>query len=127
VGANSKKRAAVFLATGIVGWGLCGAIMGIGMQIASLETTLLVHAAGAPAIFFAVSLPYFSYAARASALKTAIAYVLLVISMDFLVVALLINKSLDMFRNPLGTWIPFALIFAAVLAAGGWRKRAMDK
>lgn len=120
------KRAAVFLATGIAGWGLCGAIMGIGMKITSMETTLVVHAAGAPAIFFAVSLPYFSYAVRASALKTAMAYLLLVMSMDFFVVALLINKSLDMFKEPLGTWIPFALIFAAVLLAGAYRKRAMD-
>ncbi len=37
---------------------------------------------------------------------------------DFFVVALLINKSLAMFASPLGTWIPFALIFTSTLVTG---------
>ena len=36
--------------------------------------------------------------------------------MDVFVVAMLINKSFDMFLSPLGTWIPFALIFAVSYA-----------
>ncbi len=38
--------------------------------------------------------------------------------MDFFVVALLINRSLEMFASPLGTWIPFALIFVSTWLTG---------
>jgi hypothetical protein len=41
-----------------------------------------------------------------------------VIAMDFFVVALLINRSLEMFTSPLGTWIPFALIFISTWLTG---------
>lgn len=34
------------------------------------------------------------------------------------VVALFINRSLEMFTSLLGTWLPFALIFAATYLAG---------
>jgi len=44
---------------GLLGWALCGAIMFIGMSVMSLETTLIVHAIGAPVIFFIISLVYF--------------------------------------------------------------------
>jgi hypothetical protein len=46
-------------------------------------------------------------------LQTALIFVGFVIVVDFFVVALLINKSLDMFASLLGTWIPFALIFGS--------------
>jgi hypothetical protein len=39
-------------------------------------------------------------------------------SMDFLLVALIINRSLDMFASLIGTWIPFGLIFASTYATG---------
>jgi hypothetical protein len=38
--------------------------------------------------------------------------------MDFFVVALLIDKSLDMFNSLLGTWIPFVFIFTSTLLTG---------
>jgi hypothetical protein len=34
------------------------------------------------------------------------------------VVALLVEKSFDMFRSVLGTWLPFALIFLATWLTG---------
>jgi len=37
---------------------------------------------------------------------------------DFFVVALLIMGSLEMFGSALGTWIPFALIFASTYLTG---------
>jgi hypothetical protein len=42
----------------------------------------------------------------------------LVVVVDFFLVALVINRSLAMFASPLGTWIPFALIFASTWIAG---------
>jgi hypothetical protein len=41
-----------------------------------------------------------------------------VIAVDFFVVALLINRSLEMFASLLGTWIPFALIFTSTYLTG---------
>jgi hypothetical protein len=41
-----------------------------------------------------------------------------VIIVDFFIVALLINKSLDMFASLLGTWIPFVLIFTSTYLTG---------
>jgi hypothetical protein len=38
--------------------------------------------------------------------------------MDVFVVALLIERSFQMFASLLGTWIPFALIFLSSWAAG---------
>jgi hypothetical protein len=43
---------------------------------------------------------------------------------DFFVVALLINRSLDMFASLLGTWIPFALIFTSTYLTGLVAKRS---
>jgi hypothetical protein len=41
-----------------------------------------------------------------------------VITLDFFVVALMINRSLEMFASLLGTWIPFALIFTSTYVTG---------
>jgi hypothetical protein len=38
--------------------------------------------------------------------------------MDIIVVALLINKSFEMFKSIIGTWIPFILIFTATYLTG---------
>ena len=41
-----------------------------------------------------------------------------VIAVDFFVVALFTNRSLEMFISLLGTWIPFTLIFASTYLTG---------
>jgi len=45
-------------------------------------------------------------------------FIAFVIAMDFFVVAMLINRSFEMFSSLLGTWIPFALIFASTFIIG---------
>ena len=83
---------------------------------------MIVHAIAAPVIFFVLSLVYMKYANVAGPLQTAIFFIGFVMVMDFLVVALLIIKSLQMFTSLLGTWIPFMLIFDSTfltLAYGG--------
>ena len=108
----------VILIHAFIGWALCGATMGIGMATTSMRNTLIVHAVGAPIFFIAVSLVYFNYFNYTAPLQTALIFVGFVIVVDFFLVALLINKSLDMFRSPLGTWIPFALIFISTYLTG---------
>lgn len=118
MGQVGLKQVSVILLLGALGWALCGAIMFIGMAVTDLQTTLIVHAIGAPVIFAAISLVYFSKFNYTSALQTAIAFFVQVVLMDFFIVALLINRSLDMFRSPLGTWIPFGLIFLSTYLTG---------
>lgn len=116
------RKLRILLAYAFVGWALCGAVMGIGMATLSIDTALIVHAIAAPVIFFVLSLVYMKYANVAGPLQTAIFFIGFVMVMDFLVVALLIIKSLQMFTSLLGTWIPFMLIFDSTfltLAYGG--------
>ena len=112
------KKATIMLIHAFIGWVLCGAIMGIGMAVTSIETTLIIHATGAPVIFVILSLIYFRKFNNTTPLQTAITFTGFVIFMDVFVVALLINKSFEMFTSAIGTWIPFALIFISTYLAG---------
>jgi hypothetical protein len=114
----SAKRTTIILAHAFVGWLLCAATMGISTAVSTLQPALIIHAVAAPIYFAAVSYVYFTRFNYTRPLQTALIFVGFVIVVDFLVVALLINKSLAMFGSLLGTWIPFALIFASSLATG---------
>jgi hypothetical protein len=112
------KKVMIILAHGLVGWALCGAIIWIGMAVTSMQNTLIIHAIGAPIIFGAIASIYFRAFNYTTPLQTAIAFVSVVVFMDFFVVALLIEKSFEMFASLLGTWIPWALIFASTYLTG---------
>lgn len=109
---------AIIIAHALVGWALCGAIMGIGLVKTTLKRALTIHAAAAPVIFGAVSYVYFTHFAYTTPLEAALAFVGIVIAMDFFVVGLAIQRKLDMFKSIPGTWLPFSLIFAATYAVG---------
>jgi hypothetical protein len=104
---------------------LCFATIGVGMAVASLDTALIIHAIAAPVYFVGISLVYFRRFNYTSPLQTAIVFIAFVMSLDFFVVALLINHSLAMFGSLLGTWIPFALIFLATWLTGLFSKTAL--
>ena len=112
------KKLIIPVLLGLLGWALCGAIMFIGMAVTDIKTALIVHVIGAPIIFSLISLFYFKRFNYSSPIQTAILFICIVVSIDFFLVALIINKSLEMFQNPLGTWIPFALIFLATYLTG---------
>lgn len=120
---NIRKIIAV-LVHAFVGWALCGATMGIGIATTSIENALINHAIAAPIFFIFVSLIYFKKFNYTTPLQTAIIFVGFVITVDFFVVALLINKSLDMFTSLLGTWIPFSLIFTSTYLTGLYTVRS---
>jgi hypothetical protein len=111
------------VAHAFVGWALCAATMGIGLAMLSLQTALIIHAIAAPIFFTGVSLLYFKKFNYTTPLYTALFFVGFVIAMDFFVVALLINRSLEMFASLLGTWVPFALIFTATFVTGVYAGR----
>ena len=108
----------IALVHAFAGWALCFAVMGIGMATMPLERALIVHAAAAPIIFTLVSLVYFANFNYTGPLPTAGIFVGFVILMDFFVVALLINRNLEMFASLIGTWLPFFLIFLSTWVTG---------
>ena len=118
------KKVIIVLFFAFVGWALCAATMGNGMSKTSIENALIIHAIGAPIFFSILSLIYFQKYNYTTPLQTAIIFVGFVITVDFFVVALLINKSLDMFASLLGTWIPFALIFTSTYVTGLYTVRS---
>lgn len=108
----------IILLHAFVGWLLCGAVMVIGPQMMSMQTTLIVHAIAAPVFFFAVSIFYHQKFKYTSPFQTALIFMGFVIFMDLFLVALIIQGSFEMFTSILGTWFPFVLIFTATYCAG---------
>jgi hypothetical protein len=118
LGMTIQHRRFSLIACAIVGWALCAVVMGIGMGLTTVENTLIVHAVAAPLIFGVLAAVYFCAFPDASVVGTAGAWLGIVMLLDLIVVAALILRSLAMFQTPLGTWLPFALIFLSVLAVG---------
>jgi hypothetical protein len=100
------------------GWALCAATLGVGTAVTSQDKALIVYALAAPVIFVGVSLVYFRKFNYTSPVQTAAIFSAYVIIMDLFVEALLIDHSLRMFSNLLGTWIPIALIFVSTWLVG---------
>lgn len=117
------KVIGIIIIHAFVGWLLCDLTMVIGMVITSLDNAIIIHAIGAPIFFGAVSFIYFKKFGFTSPFQTAIIFVSFVIAMDFFIVALLIEQSFEMFYSPLGTWIPFTLIFTSTYLVGLFRKK----
>lgn len=111
---------AIAVGLGVVGWALCGAVVGIGTQFFSMNTTLIIHAAAVPAIFGSRSWLLFKKLGATNPLQTAIVFLAVVITLDFFIVSLLIEGNFDMFQSVIGTWIPFALIFVTTYLGGAF-------
>ncbi len=105
------RRFFVLLGFALLGWGICGAIIGLGRALTDMQTTLVIHAIAVPIVFGWLAWIYFRFFGYTTALQTAIAFTGLAILLDATVIALLIEQSYAMFRSILGTWIPFVLIF----------------
>jgi hypothetical protein len=112
------KKTIIVLAHAFIGWVLCAGTMGIGMSLTSLNNALIIHAIAAPVFFAGISLIYFRKFNYTTPLQTAFIFIAFVVAMDFFVVAMLINRSFEMFTSLLGTWIPFTLIFISTYLTG---------
>lgn len=117
------KKILIIFIHALIGWMLCGAIMGIGMSLLPSNNVLIIHLIAAPIFFIIISFIYFKNFNYTSPVTTAIIFTLIIIFMDFFVVALLIIKSLDMFKSIIGTWMPFGLIFLSTLLTGFFSKK----
>ena len=110
----------ILLAHAFVSWALCTAAMMIPMALVSVEFALVVHAIGAPIFAGTISWHYYQNHDYTTPLQTALTFVGFVIVVDFFLVAMVIERSFEMFTSPLGTWIPFASIFLATYLMGRW-------
>lgn len=120
---HARKRITILVHM-LIGWSLCGAIMGVGSKVTTLENTLVIHAIGVPIIFSIISFIYFKKFDYTTPLQTAMIFVSFIILMDFFIVALLVEKSLDMFTSIVGTWIPLVSIFLSTYLVGLFLKKA---
>ena len=113
-----KREVLILLLHAFIGWVLCAATMGIGLAVTSNLNAQIIHAILAPAYFIVISYFYFTRYHFLSPLQTALVFVGFIIAVDFLVVALLILRSLEMFSSFPGTWLPFTLIFLSTWITG---------
>ncbi len=119
------RSAALLVLHALVVWALCGATIAVGRAWLPTQTaTLVLHAILAPVFAAAAAWAYSKRSGGARPLATAGGFLTVIAAMDVFVVAPLFERSFDMFRSALGTWIPFASIFvAAWLAARVTRRR----
>lgn len=113
-----RRKYFIIFIHAFIGWALCAATMGLGMATTTLTNTLIIHAIGAPIFFSIISFNFFKKFNFTTPFHTALIFVGFVVLVDFFVVALLINKSLEMFSSFLGTWLPFILIFGSTYLTG---------
>ncbi len=102
----------------LVIWALCGAVMWLGPPRWGMTTAVRVHLVMAPVFSFCISLIHAWIAPGFDPLIRALSITTIIIVLDAGLAAPVFQKSYDMFRSPLGTWIPFVLIFLASRGAG---------
>lgn len=103
---------------GLAGWALCAGTMAVLLSVLSLTAALIVHGLTAPVFFTAIAWNYFRARGARDPLPTALAWTALVMLLDLVVIAGVIERSLAMFASVLGTWLPFLLIFLASWTTG---------
>ena len=120
------QRIIIVLIHALIVWAVCGATISIGRSITTMKTTLIIHAIGAPIFAFVVSMFYYKKFNYTSPIWTAIFFLIVVIAMDAGLVAPVFEKSYEMFKSILGTWIPFLLIFLSTYITGIIIKRKVN-
>jgi hypothetical protein len=113
-----NRKLIITLGHGLVGWALCAATMALGMAVAALPTALTVHALAAPIFFILVSLVYFTRFNDTTPGQTALIFAGVVIGAYALTALFLADHGLEVFANPIATWMPSVLILAATYLTG---------
>ena len=88
----------------VVLWGACGGVIAIGRRLWSLDGALRVHLIAAPVIAFLVSGAHREIAPVFSPTTRAVVITAIVVLLDALVVAPLLERSYAMFLSIMGTW-----------------------
>ena len=104
-------------------WANCGAIMGVGPQLMSMETTLIVHAIGGPLGAAIATLTYNRFFGYLAPVNLAVLFVGTALMLDALLVSPFFVGDYGMFASPFGLWVPMALIFGVTWLTGAWLGR----
>jgi hypothetical protein len=113
-------RALALFGFALLAWGLCGATIGVVRGLMPMETALVVHAVAAPIIAGTLAYAYARCCPVTTPIVTGLAFVGVVVAMDAGLIAPFVERSWDMFRSLIGTWIPFILIFLGAWWAALW-------
>ena len=106
----------------LVVWAICGAIMFIGMATTTMSVTLTVHAIAAPLASGHMALRYHRKHRHFPPIWVAAFFVGTALFVDFFLVAMVIERSFEMFASFTGLWLPMILIFIAAYLAGRYVK-----
>ncbi len=112
------KKHFVILLHGIIGWAACSIVMLVLLNFTTIYLSLIIHFIAAPFIFLAISNSYYTRYDYTSPIVTAIIFTSIVMVLDFFIIALVIEKNLEMFESVMGTWLPFLFIFLTVWLRG---------
>ncbi|MFW9800019.1 MAG: hypothetical protein ACFFD9_06265 [Candidatus Thorarchaeota archaeon] len=121
----NARESLILIALAVVIYFVCFAVMGISMAVFAedIDLALITHAAAAPFVSAAFSFIYFKRFNYTSPPLTALVIVVTVILLDFFLTATIILQDYAMFYSPIGTWIPFALIFTGAFLVGYYVNR----
>lgn len=103
---------------GLAGWAACALAMGGLLAVGTPRTALILHALAAPAIVAIVARHYFRAHGARDPLPTALTFLTIVIMLDLVIIAGLLQHSLGMFESIMGSWLPFALVFCTTWLTG---------
>jgi hypothetical protein len=112
------RNTLILLGFAVAVWAFCGAIMGLGPLVMSLNATLVVHAIGGPAGAALAAWLYARHFGAFSPVVVAASFVATALVLDFGLVASVFMRSYEMFASVAGLWLPMALIFTAAFLAG---------
>jgi hypothetical protein len=108
-GIGRVGRAAIIFAHAMIGWAYCGALIGVGRQLFPIQTTLVIHAIGAPLGFVVISFVYFRKFCFTNPMQTAVLFLSIVVGLDLFLVAPVFERSFAMFASVLALGYPSLL------------------
>ena len=118
------RNAVILLGFAVAVWAFCGAIMGLGPMVTSMNVTLAVHAIAGPLGAALAAWIYTRAFGFTTPLQTAAVFVGVALTLDFFLVSMVFMNSFEMFASVVGLWLPMALIFVAAYLAAGMARRA---
>jgi menaquinone-dependent protoporphyrinogen oxidase len=103
---------------GLVGWALCALAMTVLLELTSQRVALALHLLAAPALFLLVARHYFHARGARDPLVTALGFAGVVALLDLIVVAGLVEQSLQLLGSVVGFWLPLLLILLVTWVTG---------
>jgi hypothetical protein len=105
---------------GLILWAASAGVFAMGRDIWPGEIPEAVRLAAAPTIAAAATVAHKIMAPDFNGLVRAAAFTLIVAALDALVLAPVVDRNRAIFGEALGSWLPFAAIFAASYLTGAF-------